>query len=102
MSSRAGRLKILKNITGAFTLTKIGGAELELGGANTYGDTFVNEGTLILSSGGGLPAGKTVTVAPGAMLQRRFNGPRARVGATVVTADTEVPRTANEDRDRED
>jgi autotransporter-associated beta strand protein len=65
----AGRLSISGNLSGLFAITKVGPGELALGGGNSYADTAVNEGVLTVQSSGALPAGRTVTVAGGAVLQ---------------------------------
>lgn len=54
-------------IGGSVGLTKSGGATLTLGGANTYtGNTAINTGTLLLSSGGSIANSNLITVASGA------------------------------------
>jgi|GEM_PF-1838177 len=42
---------------GTFALTKVGSATLSLGAANVFGDTFINEGTLLVQSGSSLGSG---------------------------------------------
>ena len=50
-------------------ITKTGAGLMILSGTNTYtGDTFVDEGTLIVASNAALPAGTSLTVGTGAML----------------------------------
>ncbi len=65
----AGRLTISGNMSGALPVTKTGPGELVLAGSNSFGDTAINEGAVTLRSNGALPAGRTATVANGAVLQ---------------------------------
>jgi autotransporter-associated beta strand protein len=53
-------------ISGSGPLIKIGGGELTLSGADSFrGGTVVNQGVLQISSAGGLPAGRGLTIGAG-------------------------------------
>jgi len=59
-------LDITGSIGGANGLTMSGAGTLQLDGGNTYaGGTTVNSGTLLVSTGGALPANKAVSVTGG-------------------------------------
>jgi autotransporter-associated beta strand protein len=65
----ANRLIVSGGVSGGFTVTKMGPGEFVLTGNNSYGDSAINEGILTIQSNGALPAGRTATIAEGAVLQ---------------------------------
>ena len=75
----ADQLTISGAISGAFTLTKVGPGTLTLtNSSNSYNNTIVNGGFLLISNVAALPAGANVIVHDGGTLrfQNGFTGSR--------------------------
>jgi autotransporter-associated beta strand protein len=66
IGSSSNTLGLSGVVSGAFNLTKVGSATVELTGANTYGGaTNITAGTLRATSGVGIPASSNVTINNG-------------------------------------
>ena len=80
-------LDITGNISGTGGLTMAGLGTLQPYGSNSYaGGTKVNSGTLLVSSAGGLPANKPVTVAGGKLeVANTVAGSNLHIGALTIT-----------------
>ncbi|NCT84572.1 MAG: DUF4347 domain-containing protein [Comamonadaceae bacterium] len=80
------------NVSGPYSLTKIGPAVLTLAGSNSYGATIVNGGTLSVASDANLGSG-SVTLGTSSTLQ--VTGATTIDNAIVLTGDATISTPAN-------
>jgi autotransporter-associated beta strand protein len=89
-------LAIGGNISGAFSLTKIGSHTLTLSGANTYGGTTtVTAGTLVIGANGALPANSNVAVNGTSLMQLATNTGLTTLSALNIASGAKLDITNN-------
>jgi autotransporter-associated beta strand protein len=75
-NAQNGNITVSGSINGAFAITKTGANTLTLSGSNSYGDTNVTAGTLVIGNSSSLPATTNVNITAGTMqLATSIGGP---------------------------
>jgi autotransporter-associated beta strand protein len=89
-------LAIGGNISGAFSVTKLGSHTLTLSGANNYsGTTTVSAGTLVVGANGALPANSNVAVNGTSTLQLATNTGLTTFSAITLASGARLDLTNN-------
>jgi autotransporter-associated beta strand protein len=95
-NAASGDLALGGNISGAFTLTKVGSHTLTLSGANTYsGTTTVNAGTLVIAANGALPANSNVAINGASTMQLASNTGLATLSSLSIASGAKLDITNN-------